>query len=110
MLYFTFISSRARDLSGTLKRSPPMVEMTAKAGAIESEPSPWVERLVRSDATLVAAPWRRREHSAMPEDEPSRAGEHQSMKWNCRFVSLEDQQELESIAWFKWKEAAAMQV
>ena len=44
---FSVISSRARDLSGILKRSLPKVEMTVVAVAIDSVPSLWVERLER---------------------------------------------------------------
>ena len=44
---------------------------------------------MRSGAAHAAAPWRRREHSAMPErvyPEAFRAGEHQCQKCNGRLV------------------------
>ncbi|WP_276499544.1 hypothetical protein [Pontibacter litorisediminis] len=42
-----------------------------------------------------------------PQDEPSRAREHQSQKCNDRLVGLEDERQLVSIAWFKLQETAA---
>ncbi|OKL40740.1 hypothetical protein A3841_12875 [Pontibacter flavimaris] len=86
LLYFTVIPTRGRDLCRILKRSLISFEMTVRAEAIESDPSPWVgvgaldkERLVDlrfrfSEIAETVRSSKGNVHRAMPKDEPSRAG------------------------------------